>query len=58
MKEEQLELDLTLPKEQTLEELIERIENYPCSMSCYSTIAEMKSAQSMKQSILQILKGG
>lgn len=44
-------------KQQNLEELIERIERYPCCMSCYLTVEEMQAAKSMKESILQILKG-
>ena len=44
-------------KQEQLESLIKRIDNYPCCMSCYATIEEMESAQSMKETILRILKG-
>jgi len=44
-------------RQEQVESLIERIENYPCCMSCYATIEEMKSAQRMKETILRILKG-
>lgn len=44
-------------KQEQLESLIKRIEDYPCCMSCYATIAEMKSAQRMKEALLRILKG-
>ena len=45
-------------RQEQLESLIKRIENYPCCMSCYATIEEMKSAQNMKETILRIIKGG
>ena len=44
-------------KQEQLESLIERIEDYPCCMSCYTTLEEMKSAQAMKDKILCILRG-
>jgi len=44
-------------RQEQLESLIKRIENYPCCMSCYATVEEMKSAQRMKEIILRILKG-
>ncbi len=40
----------------TLQQKVERVENYPCCMSCYATIDEMKAAKAMKDAILKILK--
>ncbi len=37
--------------------VIERIENLPCCMSCYVTQDELRSAQNMKKCIIEILKG-
>jgi hypothetical protein len=43
-------------QQKTLQQLINRIESYPCSMSCYSTVDELYGARSMKEKILGILK--
>lgn len=37
--------------------MIERIENIPCNMACYLTKEEQASAQKMKKTIMEILKG-
>lgn len=37
--------------------MIERIENLPCCMSCYVTQDEQRAAQDMKNYIIEILKG-
>lgn len=37
--------------------LVERVEDYPCCMSCYLTVEELNAAKQMKESILKILKG-
>ena len=53
---EQLELDLTLPEENKFEELIELIEDIPCSVACYSRSSEAPVAMEMKERILTIIK--
>jgi len=35
---------------------IERLENYPCCMSCYVTQKEMSAARDMKDNLIRILK--
>ena len=39
------------------EELIRRIEDYPCCISCYVTIEELNAAKNMKEAILKIIRG-
>ena len=44
-------------RQEQVESIIKRIEKYPCCMSCYATIEEMKAGKAMKETILRILKG-
>jgi len=37
-------------------DVIERLENYPCSMSCYVTVAELQGAQRMKDTLIKLIK--
>ena len=39
-----------------LEKIVERLEKFPCCMSCYLTIPEMKAAQNMKNNMIKIIK--
>ncbi len=43
-------------KNNQIEEVIERLENYPCSMSCYLTTEEMFAARNIKERFIEILK--
>lgn len=38
-------------------DMLERIENIPCCMSCYVTQEELRAAKNMKDWIIEILKG-
>ncbi len=42
--------------EAKIEEVIERLENYPCCMSCYLTKGEMFAARNIKERFIEILK--
>ena len=39
-----------------LEMIIERLEEFPCCMSCYITYAEMQAAKDMKNNMIKIIK--
>ncbi|ASU03308.1 hypothetical protein [Pseudoalteromonas phage J2-1] len=43
-------------KDNQLEEVIGRLENYPCCMSCYLTKEEMFAARNIKERFIEILK--
>ncbi len=43
-------------KDNQLEEVIERLENYPCCMSCYLTTEEKVAAKNIKERFIKILK--
>lgn len=45
-------------KQEHIEDVIKRVENYPCCMSCYVTAEEMKAGKAMKEAIIKILKDG
>jgi hypothetical protein len=36
--------------------LIKRVESYPCCMSCYGTIDELNGAKGMRDIILRLIK--
>ena len=40
---------------QKVEDVIGRLENYPCCMSCYLTVEECKAAQRVKNKFIEIL---
>jgi len=40
-----------------IKQTIERLENYPCDMSCYLTQDEVNSAKGVKRRFIEILKG-
>tara|TARA_S200002703_G_scaffold145002_1_gene139076 strand:- start:915 stop:1157 length:243 start_codon:yes stop_codon:yes gene_type:complete len=43
-------------KDNQLKEVIERLENYPCCMSCYLKKEEMLAARGIKERFIEILK--
>ena len=43
-------------KDDQLKEVIERLENYPCGMSCYLKKEEMLAARNIKERFIEILK--
>tara|TARA_R110000851_G_scaffold147061_1_gene286870 strand:- start:168 stop:419 length:252 start_codon:yes stop_codon:yes gene_type:complete len=44
-------------QQERIQEVIERLEEYPCCMSCYLSVAEMKAAKQVKEKFISILKG-
>lgn len=45
-------------KDNQLGEVIERLEKYPCCMSCYLTAEELFAARNIKERFIEILKEG
>lgn len=43
-------------KDEELQRVVARLENYPCCMSCYLKKEEMRAGNSMKESLIRILK--
>ena len=43
-------------KDNQLKEVIERLENYPCCMSCYLHKEEMIAARNIKERFIEILR--
>lgn len=43
-------------KDNQFKEVIERLENYPCCMSCYLSKEEMLAARDIKERFIEILK--
>ncbi|MCP4985261.1 MAG: hypothetical protein GY928_04070 [Colwellia sp.] len=43
-------------KNYRIQKAISRLEDYPCCMSTYLTVQEMKSARQMKETMINILK--
>lgn len=48
--------DAWLTQEERLAEVIERLENYPCCLSCYLKKEEMLAARRMKERFIEILR--
>ncbi|APC44390.1 hypothetical protein [Pseudoalteromonas phage PH357] len=47
--------DNTIPKE-TILKAIQRMEDYPCCMSCHLTLEGLNAAKSMRDTMIRILK--
>ena len=52
---EQLEDELSKQKEQLLT-AIQRMEDYPCCMSCYLKVEEVRAAKDMRDNMIRVLK--